>query len=218
MGVEEESHTDLQSPDPIADVFDAMLVHEQVMKAVAKYADVKPNQLRRVLFRLADQPDEVWPKDSDEQYAQRFITLAGLPDIFTLIDDWSASLDYACIEADALLNGVPPATILPTLSLPEGEDREEVLIQAWDEGWDAVQTEIAVRAMWDTLDVPAELLAAMDGFKAALSDPALVHGSARYASLRRGLFEIELVCREFLQARSRINWAQRHSEEFEDDS
>lgn len=218
MGVEKESHADLQSPDPIADVFHAMDVHEQVMKALAKYADVKPDQLRRVLFRLADQPDEVWPKDSDEQYAQRFIALAGLPDIFTLIDDWSASLHYDMTEVDALLNGVPPAVMLPVLSLPEGEDREDVLIQAWDESWDVAQTEVAVRAMWDTLDVPAELLEAMDGYKAALSDPALIHGSARYASLRRALFEIELVCREFIQERRRMYWEQRYSGEFEDDS
>lgn len=211
MGIEGELRPDAPSPDP-DDVFNAVDVHKRVMHAVAKYADIQPGQLRGVLFRLADQPDEVWPKDSDEQLAQRFITLAGLPDMFTLIDDWAAPLGYAFSEIDALLDGVPPAVILTTLALPEREEREEVLIQAWDEGWDVQQTKMAVRAAWNTLEVPAKLLAAVDQFTAALEDPALVYGSPRYATLRRALFESEQRCVEFVEEQHRKSWQERELE------
>lgn len=208
MDIEGEPCPTPQSPDP-DEVFNAVDVHGRVMRVAAKYANIEPGQLRGLLFRLAAQPDETWPRDSEEQLAQRFITLAGLPDMFTLIDDWSASLDYTFTEIDALLDGVPPAVILTTLALPEGEEREEVLIQAWDEGWDVQHAKVAVRATWNTLEVPAELLAAVDQFTAALEDPALVYGSSRYATLRRALFESEQRCVKFVEEQTRECWEER---------
>ena len=112
-----------------------MVVYQDVMNQVARYASIPPEDLRGVLFRLAEQPEEPWAEDSAEAYVLRFITLAQLPPLLTLIDEWAPTLDYTSTDVSAVLEGIPPVVILPTVALPEGIDRDEVLNKICDEGW-----------------------------------------------------------------------------------
>lgn len=188
-------------------------IYQDVMGLVAKYASIAPEDLRGVLFRLAEQPAEPWAEDSAEAYVLRFITLTQLPPLLTLIDDWAPTLNYTPTDTNAVLEGVHPAVILPTVALPEGLDRDEVLIKAWDGGWGVEQTQAAVRAMWITMELPQDLLAALDALNAALADPALIHGSTQYFALRREVFELERRCAAVIEEQDHAEWVLRYQTE-----
>lgn len=82
--------------------------------------------------------------------------------------NWAPPFDYTPTDVHAVLKGGRLTAILPPMAWPEGLKRDEVLIKAWDGSWSIEQIQATVRAIWITVELPRDVLVALDALNTAL--------------------------------------------------
>ncbi|QLG13461.1 hypothetical protein HLB42_21275 (plasmid) [Deinococcus sp. D7000] len=162
-----------------------------LLRLLADYAEVDPEELRPLLITLYLQPDAHSGSSDPEGRAAEWLLIAGLGPLLSVIDDWTPYLAMTPAEWEDLQTDEPLENVLPLIALPVGPVRRALLNRARAGHWRASALVEAVRATLLQQGIPPSLLAVIDRVT------ALIHGSARlradrYETFRQQVFEIEL--------------------------
>lgn len=162
-----------------------------LLRLLADYAEVDPEELRSLLITLYLQPDAHSGSFDPEGRAAEWLLIAGLGPLLSVIDDWTPYLAMTPAEWQDLQTDEPLENVLPLIALPVGPVRRSLLDRARAGHWRAPALVEAVRNALLQQGIPPSLLAVIDRVTALIQGPARLRAD-RYEAFRQQVFEIEL--------------------------